>query len=425
MRLKKSLVARLLLVCGGLCCGLLLTEAALRVLGIAYPLPYVPDVHVGSRLRPGFHAWFTKEGRAYVRINRAGFRDREHDLKKPANTFRIAVLGDSFAEAVQVADDDTFWSVLQRDLAAAPEFAGRQVEVLNFGISGHGTAQQLQMLRHHVLPYEPDVVLLAFFAGNDVRNNSRALEPDDTRPYFTLVDGDLQLDDRFLQSAVFSKANSTLTRAKVGAINASRVLQVVHEWKNRPRSRGKVVNQFEAGVDDRVFAEPVEPAWQAAWEVTDALIVQMNQEVRRHHARFVIAMVTQAIQLHPDAKVREAFAQQLDCPDLDYPERRIESLGREHGFEVIALARPMTEVAERDQRYFHGFPNTAPGTGHWNEAGHYLAGKLIAKAMCATDIPAQTTRPFRGGENSERNGIGFSSEKSESDTPEAWPAASR
>ncbi|MDP6060048.1 MAG: hypothetical protein QGH33_14205, partial [Pirellulaceae bacterium] len=100
MRFKRTIVARLLLVCGGLLIGLLLTEVMLRVLGIAYPLPYLPDVYVGSRLQPGFSAWFTEEGRAYVQINRAGFRDREHELKKPADTFRIAVLGDSFAEAV-------------------------------------------------------------------------------------------------------------------------------------------------------------------------------------------------------------------------------------------------------------------------------------------------------------------------------------
>jgi len=381
MRSKRVIIARLLLVCGGLSVGLLLIEVMLRVLGTAYPLPYLPDVNVGSRLQPGFSAWFSKEGQAHVRINRAGFRDREHELKKPPNTFRIAVLGDSFAEAVQVSREDTFWSVLERRLAAAPRFAGKDVEVLNFGISGHGTAQQLQMLRHYALSYEPDIVLLAFFAGNDVRNNSPQLEPDAVRPFFSIDDAQLKLDDSFLRHPDFVKANSGVTRMKVAAINASRVLQVVNEWKNRPAPPAKGASYFEAGVDDRVFVEPVEPVWQSAWELTDALILEINQVVRQHDARLVVATVTQAIQLHPDAEVRSQFANQLGVPDLFYPESRIEALGKEHAFDVVALSRPMLEAATRGQKYFHGFEDTGLGRGHWNAAGHRLAAELIAKAL--------------------------------------------
>ena len=381
MRFKRAIVARLLLVCGGLVFGLLLTEVILRVLGIAYPLPYLPDAYVGSRLRPGFRFWFTQEGRSYVQINRAGFRDRDHELKKPADTFRIAVLGDSFAEAVQVSREDTFWSVLERRLAAAPQFSGKEVELLNFGISGHGTAQQLQMLQHYVLPYEPNIVLLAFFAGNDVRNNSRQLEPDDVRPFFVRDGAHLKLDDSFLRHPDFVKANSGSTRMKVAAINASRVLQAINEWKNRPALRGGGATYFESGVDDRVFVEPVQPAWQSAWEVTDALISEINQVVRRHDARLVVVTVTQAIQLHPDANVRSRFADQLGAPDLFYPENRIEALGKELAFDVVALSRPMLDAATRDQQYFHGFDKTGLGTGHWNVAGHRLAAELIAEAL--------------------------------------------
>ena len=30
----------------------------------------------------------------------------------------------------------------------------------------------------------------------------------------------------------------------------------------------------------------------------------------------------------------------------------------------------------------HGFANTKPGFGHWNEAGHALAAELIASQLC-------------------------------------------
>ena len=135
-------VKRILLLLGGTTSGVILAECILLIVGISYPLPYIPDLHTGTRLQPGFEAWFHKEGQAHVRINRAGFRDREHARKKPSNTFRIAVLGDSYAEAVQVPLENTFWSVLKRELHKCDALAGKTVEVLNFGVSGYGTAQE-------------------------------------------------------------------------------------------------------------------------------------------------------------------------------------------------------------------------------------------------------------------------------------------
>ena len=62
-------------------------------------------------------------------------------VDKPPNTFRIAVIGDSFAEALQVDLDHTFWSVMERKLAEGWRGNGQRVEVLNFGVSGYGTAR--------------------------------------------------------------------------------------------------------------------------------------------------------------------------------------------------------------------------------------------------------------------------------------------
>src|SRR2546426_8189504 len=42
--------------------------------------------------------WYRKEGVSYVRINSDGLRDREHSKSKPADTVRVAVLGDSYSE---------------------------------------------------------------------------------------------------------------------------------------------------------------------------------------------------------------------------------------------------------------------------------------------------------------------------------------
>jgi hypothetical protein len=49
---------------------------------------------------------------------------------------------------------------------------------------------------------------------------------------------------------------------------------------------------------------------------------------------------------------------------------------------MIPLAIAMSEAAERTKAFFHGFPNTAPGVGHWNQSGHSVAGQIMAREIC-------------------------------------------
>src|SRR4051812_43064485 len=99
----------MLLVLVGLVFALLMGEAALFVLGMGGDQRFrVSNDVYGSALRPGAAGWHTSEGRAWVRINSQGFRDREHNVQKPPGTIRVAVLGDSFRAAEQVELEQTF-----------------------------------------------------------------------------------------------------------------------------------------------------------------------------------------------------------------------------------------------------------------------------------------------------------------------------
>src|SRR5437588_12888009 len=123
---------RLLLVLFGVVFGLALVEIGLRLIGFSYPEFYGADARRGYSLRPNMEGWYRKEGEAYVRINSDGLRDREHSKTKPPGVFRIAVVGDSYAEAFQVDEEKAFWSVMERRLQGCTALAGRRVEVINF-----------------------------------------------------------------------------------------------------------------------------------------------------------------------------------------------------------------------------------------------------------------------------------------------------
>lgn len=373
---------RLAALVAGALVGLSLAEAALRMCGISFPLPYVPDEYCGSRLRPGMVAEFTVEGRAVVSITSDGRRDRERPFAKPQDTLRVAILGDSFVEALQVPLEETFGAVLERRLADNEAFEGRNVEVLNFGVSGFSTAQELEMLRHYVWRYDPDIVLLALFAGNDLRDNSRRLSPDGVRPYYTLAGDDLKLDQSFRRHPYYVDAQSGYSRFKVRWINRLRLLQVARElWARRRASPPPAATEpasVEAGLD-AVYGRPPTEEWEEAWEITERLLVLMRDEVESHGARFRVITLSTPPQVHPDPRVRSAALQRLGGTDLFYVEHRLEELGRREGLTVLTLAPRMQRFAEEQGEFLHGFVNSGSlGVGHWNARGHALAAQLIA-----------------------------------------------
>ncbi|HEX9669432.1 MAG TPA: SGNH/GDSL hydrolase family protein [Thermoanaerobaculia bacterium] len=390
----RRLLARFALAAAATLFALAALELGLRLVGWSHPNFYRPDPVRGWELRPGAAGRWRQEGDAPVRINRDGLRDEEHPPAKPPRELRIALLGDSMVEALQVPRDRTFWELVERRLEGCEPLRGRRVEVLNFGVSGYGTAQELLTLRHEVWKYRPDLVLLGFYAGNDVRNNHRPLEQDPLRPYFTL-EGDpprLVLDDSFRQSRGYRFRRSAPGRLLYGLLDASRALQLgkqaksaldgwVGAWKARKSTRGEAVLQ-ELGLDNAVYAPPADAEWRQAWRATEALIRQMHREARAHGARFSVVTLTTPIQVDPDAAKRRAFAARLGVRDLFAPERRLAAFARREGFPLLPLAPDLQRHAVRTGAYLHGFPNTPPGEGHWNAEGHRVAGNRIALWLC-------------------------------------------
>src|ERR1041385_914188 len=75
------------------------------------------------------------------------------NISRKTLLIHYGVLGDSYAAAFQVPMENAFWAIAEREVAECPH---RPIEVLNFGLSGYGTAQQLLTLRHRGWEYPPD-----------------------------------------------------------------------------------------------------------------------------------------------------------------------------------------------------------------------------------------------------------------------------
>jgi hypothetical protein len=188
--------------------------------------------------------------------------------------------------------------------------SNQNVEVINFGVSGYGTGQELLTLREKVWKYDPDVVLLAFTTGNDLSDNSRVLKGSGDLPYFVFADGKLVLDQSFQKNRSHRWHQSRPGLAWEWVINHSIALQTIREGMVALSERYQTWrNRSDSGLPLQVYHEPPSPAWNDAWRVTEALIAQISSEVRSKGRQFFVVTLSNPQQVLPDPKTRADFMQ--------------------------------------------------------------------------------------------------------------------
>jgi hypothetical protein len=365
---------------------LMFIEIAMRIGGVEYPIVTQRDANRGYAYRPAYQWTQASEGKADVRTNRFGFRDDEWTLEKPADTVRIAVLGDSYVDAVQVAKEHRFTELLERDLTESHIFGDCNIEVMNFGTSGYGTAQELMTYRHAARQFNPDFVILSFLTGNDIRNNSRKLEGDPVRPYFVPSEEGLKLDTSFRTKDLptlkmlghLAAKHSRIGQFAVHAYQALGVRNVVSRIESDEQSELMREGLLQPGLSVEIYKETQDKDWQDAWQVTEGLLPLLRDEVEADGASLLVAILTNGEQVHPDRAFRQRVQSLGKIDDLLLPDKRVRDVCIREGISVLMLAERMQQIAEKEQVWLHGFKNTQMGRGHWNEDGHREAGQLIA-----------------------------------------------
>jgi lysophospholipase L1-like esterase len=187
---RKAFLGNVAVLLGATVVTLLVTEFAFRLI-LGHTIVLFPRNHAAAQygqftlrsMTPETVFWHQSvDGRWRFKINNKGFRDdKDYIYEKPTDTLRVLLLGDSHTAGFEVDQDQTYASVLEKSLRQR----GIRAEVLNTGISGFGTAEELAYLENEGVRYSPDVVVVAFFA-NDYSDNVRA-------GLYRLLDGHLSL----------------------------------------------------------------------------------------------------------------------------------------------------------------------------------------------------------------------------------------
>jgi len=95
-------------------------------------------------------------------VNALGMRGALVSVPKPANTYRIAVIGDSVSFGFGVKLEDSFPYILEADLRSKGQYQGKNVEVINFSVNGYGLESYREVLLKKAEKFEPDLVIIGY-----------------------------------------------------------------------------------------------------------------------------------------------------------------------------------------------------------------------------------------------------------------------
>ena len=339
---RREILINLLLIVVSSLFALFVSEIALRLVGLG-PLYVSPerdrfwkyDSRLGWSHQPGQEGIFeTQQFRVAVRINEDGLRDRERSYQRPNDKKRILVLGDSFAWGYGVEESDRFSQQLEKTLG---------VEVINAGVSGYSTDQELLWYKDEGIKYETDLVILVV-AGNDVGDNERQLVSTIYyKPKFVLEEGQL-IPTGYPVPKTSSQGLFIYSLSQRSAL----AYFLIQRYFDLLTLYAKFRAAPEEQIDTPVSATRAE---EAPFELTIALIEELRRVAESRNARFMI-VTTDRWWNHPSDETYTDFVAALQSK----------------GFFVL------------DVESMPGFDPEVmliPDDGHWSPAGHEFVAEEI------------------------------------------------
>lgn len=383
-------MARVLVVLVGLLLPLLLLEVALRLFGPILPGNYDTGHYLerhpifGHFNVRNFNGWIkTSEFTTQVQISPLGLRDPRVGYARPPNVYRILVVGDSFVEGVQVNAADTVSARLETSLQGTD---GKRVEALNLGVAGYGTGQEMLLFEQEGLKYDPQLLVLVVFLGNDIGDN--AYRPDSRRetptprPSFELS-GDNGV--RVVAGTMPERPRDLRQSLRECCL----LYNVFETGVLLKLADGPVRDQPETEADARYLVRDLyqlEPDSETlrGWRVTERVLGRLRDHSGAAHVRFVIVGVPDALALSGVAWEERMGGSRASSGRFapDAPNRRLGEIAARLGVPYVDLFPVFSREIQHQALYF-------PIDSHWTPAGHALAARAIEQKLLELGLVGQ------------------------------------
>ena len=346
--------------------SLVIVEAAARFFYPSRPKVSDLDPLLGWKPRPSLTFRNESCGGIAVSFNAVGYRDGAHTLRKPDDTYRVAIIGNCIVEAREVELEKTFWKLLEKNL---PQIGSKKVEVISFGVNGYSTSQELLTLETKVKDYNVDFVICVFFNGTDFEGNVFELIRHKMRPYYKVVDGKPVLSSMFGDDPNFFSLN---IKSKLTAFfyDHLRTVQWFKAARRKFRARLKRRKRNAVAAPEAIvpvkhgfYEPPAGEVWQNAWDVSEALVAEVAAKAKASGMDFLLVV-------YPTRQAVEAYAE----GGFDYPEQRFRALAEAKGFRCRTLLEPYRVLEQQGRGVFID-------ELHLNAYGHAMTCDIVAQEM--------------------------------------------
>jgi hypothetical protein len=278
--------------------------------------------------------------RGAVRINSLGLRGKESSADRPEVT-RVLVLGDSYVFGIGVDEEHLMTTRLEELLG--PHFPSG-VEVVNLGVAGYSTDQELILFREVGPSLAPAIVVLVLCNNDYFANTADFVLLQYYKPYFELDErGELHLRN------VPVPRLTTVQRAKLWLGQESNVWNFVRTRRSPHPALQWLADRLQVGVPR---------GSRAPYRTTRVLIRALSREVERLGAWF---FVTTTGHREEDPAVFRNFARSLAAEGIQY-------------FDLFPILEHGRE-SEPDRLWDFGYDP------HWNVDAHERAASALYEFM--------------------------------------------
>ncbi|MBP7089006.1 MAG: SGNH/GDSL hydrolase family protein [Candidatus Omnitrophica bacterium] len=238
---------------------------------------------------------------SYQMTNSQGWKDIEHNFKKPKNTIRILFLGDSITYGVVAKIEDIYARYVEY-LLKKREY---NVEVIALALGGWGTDQALEALETEGFKYKPDFIIYQF-CENDVFDNLMPDKNTSNDDFHNKKTFKYEIADNNLRKIKLYPKTKNIEMTKAFLLK-SYLIYNVNRFKNI------AIDYFRTKIDEerrlhrdlyhrikniglinplttcyRHDSVEQTPKLKIGWQLLEALVLRMKSVSEAHKAKFLI-----------------------------------------------------------------------------------------------------------------------------------------
>lgn len=331
-------------------------EISLRFLEPRLPAIYRNDPELGIQVKP-----------FQLGSNHLGFNDEESSFKKTPSILRVLALGDSFNWAGGY--EKNYWTLAEKILNLSD--TKKYVEILNQGTPMTGPAYELELLKKVGILFDPDIVLLAFFVGNDFsdsfQDRDHILISRFGYPCNTLRTGKRSFPYVNLQ-----------TDSYLWFFAEHKGRELINNLQKKKNESSVLLSEEAYYSIERDRMKPCQPSFYEdsdEWKETRKYLLEIKEFLSAKAIPFYVVIIPDEYQVNPALR-QELFKRFSDLNaalyDFEIPQRELSRFLSEHSIEFLDLLPSLKAQSQS--------PYTFRDT-HWNDAGNAIAAQEVSRFL--------------------------------------------